>query len=338
MLGHRHHHHLNGGNGRRQHQTVVVGVGHDAGADEAGGAAPAGLEGILQLVVPAGEGHVVGTGELVPEIVAGAGLEGLVVLHHGLDGVGGLGPGKLLLVGLAALHHRHGQRIPAEVGVAVQLLLRLGNGLLRRLMDGVALLPPELPGAQEGAGRLFPADDGAPLVIQHGQLPVALQYIVPVVAEHGLRGGPEGQPLLQLLAAAHGDPRHLRGEALHQLALLLQQALRDQHRHRHVDVSGLFEHPVHDALDVLPDGVAVGPQDHEALHGGVVHQLRLQADVGVPLGEVHLHGGDGFHVSLIFCHNSLNPLYCYRFSRIAPELLLYLPDARLSRPASPPRR
>ena len=303
MLGDGHHRHLDGGHRRGQHQAVVVGMGHDAGADEAGSGAPAGLEGVLQLVVPAGKGHVIGPGELVAEIVAGAGLQGLAVLHHSLDGIGGLGPGELLLVGLAALHHGHGQGVPAEVGIAVELLLGFGNGLFGGLVDGVALLPPELPGPQEGAGGLFPADHGAPLVIQHGQFPIALQHVVPMVAEHGLGGGPEGQALLQLLAAAHGDPGHLRGEALHQLPLLLQQALGDQHGHSHVDMAGLFERAVHNALDILPDGVAIGPQDHEALHGRIVHQLRLQADVGIPLGEVHLHGGDGFHISLVFCHN-----------------------------------
>ena len=262
--------------------------------------------------------------------MAGAGLEGLAVLHHGLDGIGGLGASELFLVGFAALDHGHGQGIPAEVGIAVELLLGLGDGLLRRLMDGMALLPPELPGPQEGAGGLFPADDGAPLVIQHGQLPIALQHVVPMVAEHGLRGGAEGQTLLQLLAAAHGDPGHLRGEALYQLALLFQQALGDQNGHGHVDMAGLFEHAVHNALDILPDGVAIGAQDHEALDGRIVHQLRLQADVGIPLGEVHLHGGDGFHISLVFCHNISQSFIFSVFTEFLPKTLLYLPKRKMS--------
>ena len=275
MLGDGQHDDLDRCDGRGQDQAVVVRMGHDAGTDETGGGTPGGLEGVLQLIVPTRKGHIVGPGELVAKIVAGAGLKGLVVLHHGLNGVGRLGPGELFLIGLAALYHGHSQGIPAEIGVAVQLLLRLGNGLLSGLVDGVALLPPELTGAQEGTGGLFPPDDGAPLVIEHGQLPVALQHIVPVVAEHGLRGGPEGQTLLQLLAAAVGDPGHLRGEALHQLPLLFQQALGDQHGHGHIHMAGFFEHPVHDALNILPNGIAIGPQDHKALDGGVIHQLRF---------------------------------------------------------------
>ena len=235
--------------------------------------------------------------------MAGAGLEGLAVLHHALDGIGGLGTGKLLLVGLAALDHRHGQRIPAEVSVAVELLLRLRHSLLGGLVNGVALLPPEFPAAQEGAGGLFPADHGTPLIIEHGELAIGLEDAVPVVAEHGLGGRPERQPLLQLVAAAHGDPGHLRGKAVDQFAFLFQQALRDQRGHRHVFVAGFFELTVHDPLNVLPDGVAVWTQDHKSLHAGIVDQLRLLADIRIPLGEIVLHTGDLFHF-FVLCHDS----------------------------------
>ena len=227
VLGDGDHHHLGGSDHRGQHQTVVVAVGHNDGADQAGRRAPAGLEGILQGIVAAGERHVVGPGELVTEEVAGAGLQGLVVLHHALDGIGGLGTGEFLLVGLAALHHGHGQRVFAHVGVAVQLLLRLGLGLGGRLVDGVTLLPPELAAPQERAGGLLPADDGAPLVVEHRQLAVGLQYAGPVVAEHRLGRGAEGKALFELLAAAHRDPRDLGREAIDKLALFLEQALGD---------------------------------------------------------------------------------------------------------------
>ncbi len=283
-------------------------MGHDHRADHAGGGAPGGLEGILQLIVPAGEGHVVGPGELVAEIVGGGALQGLVVLHQAFHGVGGLRAGKLLLLGLLAGHHGDGQHILKEVRIAAQLLLGLGLGLLRGLMERVALLPPELSGAQEGAGGLFPADDGAPLVIEHGQLPVGMEHIVPMIAEHGLGGGTEGQPLLQLLAAAHGDPGHLGGKAVDQLALLLQKALRDEHGHGHVFMAGLFELGVHNALDILPDGIAIGPQDGKALHAGIFHQLRLAADIGIPLGKILLHGGDGVHRLFFVGHIRHRPL------------------------------
>ena len=194
----------------------------------------------------------------------------------------------------------------AEIGVAVQLLLGLGLGLLGGLVDGVALLPPELAGAQEGAGGLFPPHHAAPLVVQHGQVAVALQHMGKVVAEQRLAGGAHSQALLQRLAAAHRYPGHFGGKALHQLGLLFQQAFGHQHGQGHVLVAGGLEAGVQVFLDVLPQGVAVGAQHHKALNAGILHQLGLFADVGVPLGKVDLLRGDRLdQLFLVVCHDKL---------------------------------
>ena len=74
-------------------------------------------------------------------------------------------------------------------------------------------------------------------------------------------------------------------------------------------MAGLLELGVHDALDVLPDGVAIGAQDGEALDTGVLHQLRLAADVGVPLGEIVLHAGDLLYLLLLSHNASSLPYY-----------------------------
>ena len=144
--------------------------------------------------------------------MGGAGLEGLLVVHHALHGIGA-SRRELLLVGLAALHHRHGQVVLAEVGVDVEHPQGLLHGLLRGGVHGVALLPQELPVAQEGAAGLLPAQDGAPLVVQLGQVPVGVDDVLIVLAEQGLGGGADAVALLQLLAAAVGDPGALGGEA-----------------------------------------------------------------------------------------------------------------------------
>ena len=267
-------------------------MGHDDRADHARGGAPGGLERVLQLVVAAGEGHVVGAGELVAEVVAGRALQRLVVLHEALDGVGRFRTGELFLLGLLAGDDGDGEDVLKEIGIALQLLLGLVDGFLGGLVDGVALLPPELAAAQERAGRLLPADDGAPLVVEHRQLPVGLQDAGPVVAEHGLGRRAEGQTLLELFAAAHRDPGDLRREAVDELALFFQQAFGDQDGHRHVLMAGLFELGIHDALDVLPDCVAVRAQDRKALDRRILDQLGLAADIGVPLGKIDLHIGD----------------------------------------------
>ena len=212
------------------------------------------------------------------------------------------GAGELLLVGLAALHHRHGQVVLTEVGVDVEHLLGFGNGLLGGGVHGVALLPQELPVAQEGAGGLLPPQHGAPLVVQLGQIPVGVDDMGVVLAEQGLGGGADAVPLLQLLTAAVGHPGALGGEALHVILLLLEQALGDQHGQIHVLMPGLLELLVQNLLEILPDGVAVGAEDEHTLDGGVVNQLRLPAHVGKPLGEVHLHVGDLLHLLLVLCH------------------------------------
>ena len=109
--------------------------------------------------------------------------------------------------------------------------------------------------------------------------------------------------LFQRVAAAGGDPGNLGGKAVDQLALFLQQAFGDQHGHSHVLVAGCLEPGIHVLLDQLPDGLTIGTQDDEALDTGVLHQLCLDADVGVPLCKVFFLAGDRLHKLLVvFCH------------------------------------
>ena len=164
--------------------------------------------------------------------------------------------------------------------------------------------------AQEGAAGLLPAQDGAPLVIQLGQVPVGVDDVFIVLAEQGLAGGTDAVALLQLFAAAHGDPGALGGKALHMVLLLLEQGLGDEHGQVYVLVPGLLELLVQGVLDVLPDGVAIGAIDEHTLDGGVVDELCLLAHVGVPLGKVHLHVGDLLHLLLVgvLSHKYFSPL------------------------------
>ena len=73
MLGDGQDNHLNGRDLRRQHQTVVVAVGHDDTADQTGGNAPGSFVGIGLLVVLVGELDLESLGETVTEIVGSAG-------------------------------------------------------------------------------------------------------------------------------------------------------------------------------------------------------------------------------------------------------------------------
>ena len=294
-----HDNHLNGSDTRGQLQAALVAVGHDDRADQTGGHAPAGLVDVFQLAFLIGELDVVGFGEVGAEVVAGAGLQGLAVLHHGLHGVGGPGTGEFFLVALLAHQHGHGQLILGHFPVHVQHLHSLFLRFLGGGVDGMALLPQKFAGAQEGTGALFPAHHAAPLVVLHGQIPPGADPLGVHGAENSLAGGTDGQTLLQLFVAALGDPRHFGGEAFHVLRFLQKQAFGDQHGHIDVLMAGGLEALVHFLPDALPDGIAVGAHDHAAAHGGVVHQLAFQNNVGIPLRKIHVPGRNVLHKTLL---------------------------------------
>ena len=295
-------HQLDGRDARRQDEALVVAVGHDDRADQAGGHAPRGLLHVLQGVVLIRVGHVERLGKAVAEVVARAGLQRLAVVHHGLDGVGLFRARKALLLGLFALEDRDGEVLLAEGRVDVQH----AQGLLHRLLgggvDGVALLPPELTAAQEWTSGLFPAHDRAPLVVQLGQVAPGTDDLCVMLAEQGLRGRAHAQALLQLLRAAVGHPRDLGRKALDVVLLLLQQALRDEDRHGDVLMPGRLEHAVQHMLDVLPQRLRVRPHDHAALDRGIVDHLGLFDDVRIPLRKVHIHGRDLADQLFLICH------------------------------------
>src|SRR5690606_32212185 len=91
---------------------------------------------------------------------------------------------------------------------------------------------------------------------------------------------------VQLLAAGMRDDRQLGREALDVLRLALEVAHGDEHREVQVLVSGGLEHRVQLALDVLPQGVAVRPDDEAAAHRAEVDELGPVDDVVVPTAEV----------------------------------------------------
>lgn len=197
--------HLDGGEAGREDEAPIVPVGHDDGPDEAPGEAPARGVDVLHLEVPVLELDVKGAGEVLPQVVAGARLEGLAVFHQGLNGGGVDGPGELLLLGLQALNHGDGGVLPGEAGVDGEhpphLLLRLLPGGV----GGVPLLPQKLARAKERPRAHLPAHHVAPLVQELGQVAPAPDPLGPHVADDRLRGGADRQGLLQLLAPRVGD-------------------------------------------------------------------------------------------------------------------------------------
>ena len=117
------------------------------------------------------------------------------------------------------------------------------------------------------------------------------------------RRRPHDQRLLELadrdelavarLEAVVRDDRALLREALDVRGLLLEERHRDEQREVRVDVPRLLEHPVEDALDVLPQRVAPRLDHHAAADVAVLREVGRLDDFLVPLRVVvGARGGD----------------------------------------------
>ena len=63
---------------------------------------------------------------------------------------------------------------------------------------------------------------------------------------------------------------------------LIQQALRDEEREVRIHMACGLEAAVERLLDELPDRIAVRPDDHAALDGGIIGHFRAAHDVQIP--------------------------------------------------------
>ncbi len=81
------------------------------------------------------------------------------------------------------------------------------------------------------------------------------------------------------------------GEAFDVGGFFFQIAERDEEREVGVLMSGVFEHLVERFLDVLPDGVAPGLDDHATAHGRDFGEVGGVHDLLVPLGVIFFAGG-----------------------------------------------
>src|ERR1039457_65343 len=163
-------------------------------------------------------------------------------------------------------------------------------------MKRVALLQEDLGGAHEQPRAVLPADDVAPLVDLHREITPRVDPVGVHGADDGLAGRTHRQPLLELLAAAAGHPGDLGVEPLDVVRLLLEVRLRDEQREVHVLVAGTLDHVVERALDVLPQGEAVGSDHHAAAHRRVVGELGPTDHIRVPAIEIVALRGDPLFV------------------------------------------
>src|SRR5207302_6011360 len=123
------------------------------------------------------------------------------------------GAGKLLALGLATRENRSRAPLLGEAAIAVEHLRDFFLGLRSGLVEGMALLPEKLACAQEESRAQLPAKDVVPLVGEHRQVAVGLDVIAQHRRDHRLRGWPQDEGLLEVLAAAFGDELKFRFEA-----------------------------------------------------------------------------------------------------------------------------
>ena len=308
-------HRLHGRDAGREFEPALVAVRHDERADETGGNAPARLIRILEFAVTVEIFDLERGREVFAEIMRGAGLQRFAVQHHRFHRVGVHRPRELLLLRLFAREDLDGEDVLHELAVDFEHFESLLSRLFFGGVEGVPFLPEELARPEEGTGGLLPPDDVRPLVDEQGQIAVALHPLGVHVADDGLGSRAHDELLFKLRIADMRDKRDLGREAFHVLRLLHEVAQGDEHREIGILVPCRFETAVEFLLDVLPDLVAVRADDHRALDGAVVHQLRLQDDVGVPLRKIFGHVRDLFYEFVVLLHIALRGLRSRRRPR-----------------------
>ena len=178
------------------------------------------------------------------------------------------------------------QNVLDDLTVDLGHLKRLGPSFFLGRVRCVTFLPQELGGPEEQARPHLPTQDVAPLVVEEREIPVALHPARVRVPDDCLGRGPDGERLIQLLAAAVRHDRNLGSEALDMLGFGFEQLHREEQREVDVLVAGRLEAIVELSLHPLPDRVAVRLDDHRALDEPVLGHAGLPDDLVVPGWEI----------------------------------------------------
>ena len=224
-------------------------------------------------------------------------LQCLAILHHRLDGISLDGAGKSLVGCLDTLDHRQGHVTLGKVGIDIEHLNGFGLRLLTCGVSGVSLLPQELGRAQEQACTHLPAHDVAPLIAQQGQVAIGADPVAIGVPDDGLAGGTNDEFLLKACsridnyALAIGvihqtvvrNHSTLLGKTLNVLGLSAEKRLGNQQGEISILHTGCLEHVVEATLHLLPDGIAIGLDDHAATHCRLLGKVGLHNKFVVPL-------------------------------------------------------
>ena len=223
-------------------------------------------------------------------------------MHHRLDCVCRLSAGELLLLGFLTDDSGDCEGLGVEVGVDLEHFQGFRLSLLGGRVHCMTLLPEKLRGSQKRAGRLFPANDAAPLVVELGQIAVGLDDLLVVLAKERFGGWTYSQTLGELFLTADRYPRAFGCEALNVVFLSLEKAFGNEHRHIYVLVTCFLEASVHICLHKLPESVAVGTDNHAAFNARIIDQFSLFDNICVPFRKILVAARNSLDHFFIFSH------------------------------------
>ncbi len=246
--------------------------------------------------------------------MARAALQGLAVLHHGLYGVCVQRAGETLGGALHALQHRNVHPVLGKVCIDMEHLLCLSLSLFLSGMGGVALLPKKLRRAEERTRSHLPTHDVAPLVAHDWQVAPRVNPVLVSVPNHRLRRRTYDERLIELGVLVHHDLSIIGrletvvghhgaflGKTLHVFCLTGEEINRYEQWEVSVLHTRLLEHFVELGLHLLPNGIAVGLDNHTTTYRCHLCQVGLHHQVVVPLTVILSALGQLFQ---FFCHNS----------------------------------
>ena len=164
-------------------------------------------------------------------------------------------------------------------------------------MGGVSLLPKELSRTQEEARTHLPTHDVTPLVTEDRQVTIGRDPVLIGGPDDGLGSRTDDEFFLefrlrvydhaatvgivhQTMVGHHGA---LFGKALYVLRFAAKERLRDEEREIGVFDTFLFEPTVELRLNLFPDRIAVGLDDHTAADRTLLRQVGLHDQFVIPL-------------------------------------------------------
>ena len=242
-------------------------------------------------------------GEILTEIVRGACLQALAVLHHCFHSVGSDSACEFFFFCLFARYYGNCKAVFGKFLIHAEHFHSFLFRLLLCCVSGVPLLPQKFGGAQKRSCSFFPAHNVCPLVYKHGQISVRLNPLGIHTAEDGFGRGADSQRFGKLFTACVGNDGDFGSEAFYMFGFLSEKAHRNEQGKISVSVTRGFETAVKFGLYIFPNSIAVGTDYHSSLNGAVVDESRFYNHVGIPTGKIFFDVCDLFY-KIILCHFS----------------------------------